>query len=194
MRTARIERSTGETEIRIALNLDAAEDVSIQVPNGFFRHMLELFSFHGRFSCECDVRGDTDVDLHHTVEDTAICLGQAFRTALGDKKGIKRYGSCTVPMDEARVTVHLDISGRPFVRLDGKSLVGCCGEFDAQLVPEFLRAFAVNAGITLHVIVECGDNLHHMIEAVFKAMARALRVAVTQDLRDGVPSTKGVLD
>lgn len=194
MRAAKIERSTNETEIRISLNLDRADPVSIQVPNGFFRHMLQLFSFHGQFSCECDVKGDTDVDLHHTVEDTAICLGQAFKTALADRKGIRRYGSYTVPMDEARATVHLDISGRPFIHLEGKPLSGYCGEFDSQLVLEFLRAFAFNAGITLHVVIECGDNLHHMIEAAFKALARALRLAVTQDAGEIIPSTKGVLD
>ncbi|HOG64406.1 MAG TPA: imidazoleglycerol-phosphate dehydratase HisB [Spirochaetota bacterium] len=194
MRTASIERSTKETRIRLELALDRPEPVDIKVPGGFFRHMLELFAFHGGFSLACDVTGDTDVDMHHTVEDTAICLGQAFKIALGDKKGIARYGLFSVPMDEARAVVHLDISGRPFVRMDGKELVGTCGSFDAELVAEFLRAFAFNAGITLHVSVDCGENLHHMIEAIFKALARALRIAIDQDGRGILPSTKGVID
>ena len=193
MRTARIERSTGETEIRIALNLDAAEDVSIQVPNGFFRHMLELFSFHGRFSCECDVRGDTDVDLHHTVEDTAICLGQAFRTALGDKKGIKRCGCSCLPMDEVLVNTCLDISGRPFLVFNVPIVKGREGSFEVEDTRELLRGLVVHSGITLHVNLAYGDNLHHINEAIFKSLGIALKQAIKIQGAE-LPSTKGIID
>jgi imidazoleglycerol-phosphate dehydratase len=155
--------------------------------------MLELFAFHACFDLRLDVTGDHDVDLHHTVEDTGISLGQAFRACLGKGEGIRRYASFTIPMDEARACVHLDISGRPYTKLEGEVPRGRAGDFESELLAEFLRAFAVNAGITLHAVIECGENLHHVIEAVFKALAHALREAAAQDGTGGIPSTKGVL-
>jgi imidazoleglycerol-phosphate dehydratase len=194
MRTAEYARATKETNITLSLNLDGQGEAAITVPSGFFRHMLELFTFHAAFDMRLEVTGDVDVDLHHTVEDTAICLGQVFRKALGDRAGISRYASFTIPMDEARAVAHVDISGRPYSKLEGILPQGRAGDFESELLPEFLRAFAVNAGITLHVIIECGDNLHHILEAVFKALARSLRKAVSPDGQSGIPSTKGALD
>ena len=194
MRTAEYARETKETKIALSLNLDGKGEAGITVPSGFFRHMLELFTFHAAFDMRLRVTGDVEVDLHHTVEDTAICLGQAFRAASGDRAGIRRYASFTVPMDEARAAAHVDISGRPFSKLEGVLPRGRAGDFESELLAEFLRAFAVSAGVTLHVIIECGDNLHHVLEAVFKALARALRKAVSFDGQSGIPSTKGALD
>jgi len=194
IRTAEYARETKETNITLSLNLDGRGEGAISVPSGFFRHMLELFAFHASFDITLDVTGDVDVDLHHTVEDTAISLGQAFRKALGSREGIARYASFTIPMDEARATAHLDISGRPYSRLEGSLPPGRAGDFESELLAEFLRAFAVNAGLTLHVVIECGDNLHHVLEAVFKALARALKKAVSFDGSTGIPSTKGVLE
>ena len=194
IRTAEYARETKETKIALSLTLDGKGEADITVPSGFFRHMLELFTFHAAFDMRLLVTGDVEVDLHHTVEDTAICLGLAFRAALGAREGISRYASFTVPMDEARAAVHVDISGRPFSKLEGVLPRGRTGDFESELLAEFLRAFAVNAGVTLHVIIECGDNLHHVLEAVFKALARALRKAVSFDGQSGIPSTKGALD
>ncbi|MDR2733360.1 MAG: imidazoleglycerol-phosphate dehydratase HisB [Spirochaetota bacterium] len=194
MRIAEITRKTKETNITISLNLDGQGKADIDVPSGFFRHMLELFTFHAGFDMRLSAAGDADVDLHHTVEDTAICIGQALRKALREREGIRRYGSFVIPMDEARAAVHLDISGRPYCKTEGTLPRGKSGDFETELLPEFLRAFSQHGGITLHLVIEAGDNLHHILEAVFKALARALREAVSLTGEAGVPSTKGALD
>jgi len=194
MRIAEITRKTKETNITISLNLDGQGKADIEVPSGFFRHMLELFTFHAGFDMRLSAAGDADVDLHHTVEDTAICIGQALRKALQEREGIRRYGSFVIPMDEARAAAHLDISGRPYCKIEGELPRGRSGDFETELLPEFMRAFSQHAGITLHLVIEAGDNLHHIFEAIFKALARALREAVSLTGEAGVPSTKGALD
>lgn len=193
-RTASIERKTGETDIRLAFGVDGAGAVSIDSDVPFLNHMLDLFAKHGQFDLKVEARGDVDVDDHHTVEDIGICLGQALREALGDKKGIKRYASVFVPMDEALGQVIIDISNRPHFELRAEFPSATVGSFSVELVHEFLWKLALEARITLHVIVHYGQNTHHMIEAVFKALGRALDEATQIDPRvKGVPSTKGVL-
>lgn len=192
-RTSSIHRKTGETDIKLDLNIDGEGESRIISPVPFLNHMLDLFAFHSGFTMQVEATGDTEIDDHHTVEDLAICLGQALREALGDKKGIARYGSFTIPMDEARATVVLDFSGRPFYKYEGSGLQGKSGNFDCELLHEFMRAFAQNAGLTLHVTVESGDNLHHILEAVFKATARACAAAV-QITGSRIPSSKGKLE
>ena len=193
-RSARIERKTTETDITVELEIDGTGSYSVQTPVGFLTHMLELFARHGLFNLTVQARGDTAIDFHHTVEDIGICLGQAIAQALGDKAGICRYGHASVPMDEALAEVTLDLSGRPCLIYNSPAIKGKVGEFDSELVEEFLQALVNNCKATMHINVFYGKNSHHIIEAVFKALARALDMATQLDARiTGVPSTKGVL-
>jgi imidazoleglycerol-phosphate dehydratase len=195
MRRARIERKTGETEIELELDLDGTGQWRIDTGVGFFDHMLSHVAAHGLIDLRVRARGDLHVDAHHTVEDVGIALGLALRQALGDRAGIVRYGECLLPMDEALALVALDFSNRGLYVGELPLAAQRVGDFDTELAPEFLRALAHNAGLTLHVRLMCGENTHHQIEAVFKALGRALRSAVAiDDRRAGVvPSTKGVL-
>lgn len=194
-REASIERSTSETSIRLQLQVDGSGISKITTGIPFFDHMLTLFAKHGLFDMELMAKGDIGVDFHHTVEDVGITLGKVFTKALGDKAGIRRYGFSYVPMDESLARVVVDLSARPFLAYavpGGIEPIG--GNFSFQLVEEFLRAFSVNAGITMHVDILAGRDPHHMAEAIFKALARALDEATLLDPRvKGVPSTKGVL-
>ncbi len=192
MRKAVIERNTKETQIKIELCLDGGE-IEVSTGIGFFDHMLTAFAHHGGFGLKADVKGDLEVDTHHTAEDTGIVLGQAFKEALGDKSGIARYGSFTVPMDESLAVVDLDISNRPFLVFNAEFYQELCGEYETCVTEEFWRAFAENAGITLHINVPYGENAHHQIEAIFKAAAHALKAAVKKNDDGSVLSTKGVL-
>ena len=195
MRTAAVERRTAETKICLSVQLDEPKTPLVQTGLGFFDHMLVLLGRHGFFGLQLEVQGDLEVDGHHTVEDTGICLGQALQQALGDKAGIARYGTAFVPMDEALAMVSLDISGRPYLVFDAQLPFGKVGDFDLELVEEFLRALSVHAGLTLHVRLLSGKNAHHMVEAIFKALGRALAEAMAKDSRvRGVLSTKGTLD
>lgn len=191
MRTAEIKRKTKETDISVALDLDGG-NVNIRTGIGFFDHMLTAFAVHGGFGLEVFVEGDLDVDTHHTVEDTGIALGAAFKKALGDMGGINRYGSFYIPMDESLALCALDISNRPFLVFNAEFKEERCGEYETCCTEEFFRAFAVNAGITLHLNVFYGSNSHHEIEALFKAFAHAMKIAVAP-FGGGVLSTKGVL-
>ena len=194
MRESHIRRKTGETDITLTLNLDGTGKHDIQTGVGFFDHMLTGFARHGSFDLTVTCSGDTWVDDHHTVEDVGIVLGTCVRRALGDARGITRYGCATIPMDEALVTCALDVSGRGAAFCDLKIPTERVGSFDTQLAKEFFIAFAANAGVTLHVRTVTGENSHHIIEASFKALARALRQAVESDPRvSGIPSTKGSL-
>ena len=193
-RSARIERKTGETAIEIELEIDGRGDGVIETKIPFFDHMLTLFARHSLVNLRVKADGDIEVDLHHTVEDTGIALGQAFARALGDKRGIRRYGWAYLPMDETLARVVLDFSGRPFLEYRAPQKVEAIGAFSFQLVEEFLRAFAVHAGINLHVEILYGRDAHHMAEAIFKGLAKAVDQACQVDQRvEGVPSTKGVL-
>ena len=194
VRQAELSRTTNETDIKLSLSVDGSgiSELTTDVP--FLNHMLDLFTKHGQFDLNVQARGDIEIDDHHTVEDIGICLGQALREALGDKKGIKRYASVFVPMDEALAQVVIDISNRPHFEYRAEYPSQQVGSFSTELVHEFLWKFALEARITLHVIVHYGTNTHHMIEAVFKALGRALDEATLIDPRvKGVPSTKGVL-
>ncbi|KGO13788.1 imidazoleglycerol-phosphate dehydratase HisB [Clostridium botulinum] len=187
-------RKTSETEVKSEINLYGEGKYDIKTGIGFFDHMLNLMARHGLIDVKLEAKGDLQVDSHHTVEDVGIVLGESFKKALGDKKGIKRYGTSFVPMDEALASVSIDISGRPYIVCDFNFTVDKLGEMDIELVEEFLRVLAFNAGITLHARVLYGKNNHHMIEAVFKALGRAIREAVDRDERiNGVMSTKGIL-
>ena len=196
-RNAEIYRKTAETDVHVAIGLDGTGISEIDTGIGFFDHMLTLFASHGRFDLTVKCDGDIEVDGHHSVEDIGITMGQAFHAALGEKRGITRYGSFYLPMDETLVLAALDISGRPFLVYDlgDTSMTPMIGGYDTELTEEFLRAFAFHAGITLHVKILYGTNSHHKVEAVFKALAHALRIAVEKDVRlgDMIPSTKGVL-
>ena len=194
-RAASISRKTAETDVRVAIALDGTGRANVSTGVGFFDHMLELFARHGLFDLDVQVTGDLHVDQHHTVEDTGIALGQAFAQALGDKRGIGRYADIHLPMDETLSRVAIDISGRPFLVFRTQFRVEKIGQFDTELVHEWFQAFAMNAGITLHVETLYGDNAHHIAESCFKGLARALRQAVAIDPREGgrVPSTKGSL-
>ena len=192
MRIAETERNTLETKIKISLNLDGSGNRSIDTGIGFFNHMLELFAVHGAFDMSVVCDGDINVDGHHSVEDVGITLGKCIASALGDKKGIERFGNMSVPMDQVLCNVSLDISGRPYLVFNAKC-EGKCGDFDMELVEEFLRAVAMNAGLTLHVNVLYGSNNHHIAEAIFKSFARALRQAV-KITGDTIPSSKGVIE
>ena len=194
MRIGKINRATTETRVEVELNLDGTGVAQIDSGVGFFNHMLNLFAAHGQFDLKIFCAGDLEVDAHHSVEDIGISLGAALKEALGDKRGITRYGTFFLPMDETLALVSLDISGRPFLVCEVGELAPMIGNFDTELVEEFLRAFAFNAGITLHVKIFYGKNSHHKVEAIFKALGHALRAAVTVDEKiRGVPSTKGVL-
>jgi imidazoleglycerol-phosphate dehydratase len=193
-RTATIERRTAETDVRLTLTLEGSGGGKRETGVGFLDHMLDLLARHGRIDLKVTVSGDLQTGAHHTAEDTAIVLGQALDQALGDRAGIARYGSATVPMDEARASCAIDISGRPFTLFDAELPAGATGGFEHELTEEFFRALANAAKLTLHLRVEEGSNAHHMIEAAFKAFARALRQAVALDPTEtGVPSTKGTL-
>jgi imidazoleglycerol-phosphate dehydratase len=191
-RKARKYRKTSETEISLSLGLDGKGLGKIKTGIPFFDHMLNLFARHGLFDLEVKAKGDLDVDLHHTVEDVGIVLGQALATALGKKEGIRRYGCAHVPMDETLARVVVDLSGRPYLELRGLNRRGRAGNFSAQLVEEFLRALSVQGGMNLHAEILYGRDVHHQIEALFKALAKALQEAVSRDPRvKGVLSTKG---
>ena len=191
-RKADISRKTGETDISVSINLDGDQDTEISTSIPFMDHMLELLSRHSGIGLQVNAQGDTAVDFHHTIEDTGICLGQALDKALGDKKGIQRFASVSVPMDECLAHVSLDISGRSFLVYSATETQEKVGTFDVNLIEEFFRAFVSTAKVNLHINVAYGTNAHHMIEAVFKGTALALRKAVR---REGhrIPSTKGVL-
>jgi imidazoleglycerol-phosphate dehydratase len=194
-RTAQISRQTQETKIRLSLNLDGSGKVSAETGVGFFNHMLDLLSRHSLIDIDVHAEGDLDVDAHHTVEDVGIALGQALEKALGDKKGINRYGWAIVPMDESLAQVAIDLSGRAAFVFNATFNGPKIGMFDTELVAEFFKAFCANARMNLHIAVPYGQNNHHISEAIFKATAKALRQAVSLDPRNtGVPSTKGSLN
>lgn len=194
-RTAIIERNTKETQIKASFNIDGSGKSEISTGIGFFDHMLTGFSKHGFFDLTMQVNGDLEVDGHHSVEDAGIVLGTAIREALGDKEGIKRYGSCILPMDDALCLCAIDLCGRPYFVFDCEFPVERVGELDTELVREFFYAVSYSAGMNLHIKLLSGNNAHHMIEAMFKAFGRALDGACSRDLRiDGVLSTKGALD
>jgi imidazoleglycerol-phosphate dehydratase len=193
-RKASIERITRETQIKLTLEIDGRGEAKVCSSVPFLDHMLDLFTRHGLFDLQVEAKGDIDIDFHHTVEDIGIVLGTAFREALGDKKGIRRYGQASVPMDETLASVAVDLSGRPYMVYNVKLPKIKIGEFDVELAREFFQAFANNAGANLHINVMYGDNVHHVLEACFKAMARALDQATQVDARiEGVLSTKGKL-
>ena len=193
-RTAEITRETRETQIRLCLNLDGNGTSNINTGVGFLDHMLELFAKHGFFDLEIEAEGDLHVDAHHTTEDVGICLGQAIKKAVGDKAGMRRFGSFTVPMYESLAHVDLDICGRPYLHYETPLSYGKIGEFDIELAEEFFHGFVNNSGTTLHINVPYGTNQHHIIEAIFKAVAKALDIATQIDNRiTGVHSTKGSL-
>lgn len=195
MRRKKIVRDTKETKIVLALEIDGSGAYEINTGCGFLNHMMELFTRHGRFDIALDCKGDTDVDYHHTTEDIGIALGAAFKEALGDKKGIYRYGSMLLPMDEALVLCAVDISGRASVNFDVEIPTQKVGDFDTELVKEFITAMAREMGLTVHFKMLAGENTHHIIEAVFKSLGRALRAAcaIEEEYADEIPSTKGVL-
>ena len=195
MRNSTITRKTAETDITLSLNLDGTGENTISTGIGFLDHMLELFARHGRFDLTVACTGDTHVDGHHTVEDVGICLGMAFAEAIGDARGITRYGDIILPMDEALVLCAIDISGRSYLAWDVNIPSQTVGSMDAELPEEFLMAFVRKAGITLHLKLLDGKNAHHIIEGCFKALARTLRAAVKidEEFKNEIPSTKGIL-
>ncbi|HEY5313391.1 MAG TPA: imidazoleglycerol-phosphate dehydratase HisB [Pirellulales bacterium] len=193
-RTTRIDRKTAETQIELELELDGEGTAQVATGVGFLDHMLTLLARHAAFNLTVGCQGDLHVDQHHTVEDVGICLGQALRQALGDKRGIRRYGHFTLPMEESLVTVAVDLSGRYYLVFEAEIPAAKIGEFDSELVEDFWQAVAANALMNLHVVLHHGRNSHHIAEAIFKAAARALRMAVELDPRTpGIPSTKGTL-
>ncbi|MGP4078851.1 imidazoleglycerol-phosphate dehydratase HisB [Pseudalkalibacillus sp. R45] len=193
-RKAEISRKTNETNIRLSLQIDGDGQSDIQSPVPFLNHMLDLWTRHGLFDLKVEAEGDTEIDDHHTTEDIGICLGQALIEALGDKKGIRRYGNAIIPMDEALAQVVIDLSNRPHLELKADLPSAKLGTFDTELVHEFLSKLAIEARMNLHVIVHHGKNTHHIVEAIFKALGRALDEATQIDPRvKGVPSTKGML-
>ncbi len=193
-RSASIERITSETSIKLALNIDGTGAAAVCTSVPFLDHMLNLFSRHGLFDLNVEASGDIDIDFHHTVEDIGIVLGEAFKQALGDKKGICRYGQATVPMDETLVSVAIDVSGRPYFVYNVDLPKVKIGDFDVELAKEFFQAFVNHSGLNLHINLNYGDNVHHIVEACFKAVARAMDSATRLDQRiSGVMSTKGVL-
>ncbi|MGD9817750.1 MAG: imidazoleglycerol-phosphate dehydratase HisB [Desulfomonilaceae bacterium] len=195
MRKAKIVRNTSETQVNVSIYLDGTGKCAINTGIGFFDHMLDLFGRHGLFDLEVVAQGDLQVDFHHTVEDVGICLGEALRKALGDKHGIRRYGSSSIPMDEALAKVSLDLSGRSFLALSNPMEGKSAGNFSLDLVRVFCQALSDRSAMTLHATVDSAQNPHHAAEALFKALARALRQAIELDQRVlGVPSTKGVLE
>ncbi|MEQ8791634.1 MAG: imidazoleglycerol-phosphate dehydratase HisB [Pirellulaceae bacterium] len=195
MRSAKIDRTTAETDIRLELNLDGSGQSQIATGVGFFDHMLTLLARHGQFDLTVEAKGDLHVDQHHTVEDVGICLGRAIKEALGDKSGIRRYGHFTLPMEETLATCAIDLSGRYWMVFNAEFPSQKIGDFDSELVEDFWQATAANALCNLHVLVHYGRNSHHISEGIFKSAARALRMAVEIDPRQsGVPSTKGTLN
>lgn len=194
IRNAKIDRSTNETNIKLVLNLDGSGKSTIKTGIPFFDHMLDQFTFHSQIDLELDAKGDLGIDYHHTVEDCGICLGTAFSNALGDKKGINRYGFFLLPMDDALIRVALDFSGRSFLSWNVKFPTSSVGNFDLELVREFFNSFSTNSRATIHVDMLNGFNSHHISEAVFKSMGKAIKMAITKDQRlDSIPSTKGSL-
>lgn len=193
MRTAEINRKTKETDIALTLNLDGAGKSEINSGCGFLDHMLTLFAAHGKFDLKVTCKGDIEVDDHHTVEDIGICLGKAFEQALGEKRGIIRYGNMILPMDESLILAACDISGRSYLGFDLPIRAKKIGTFDTELIEEFFLAFTRQCPMSLHIRKLAGTNSHHIAEGAFKAVARALKQAVTTDGTDVVPSTKGVL-
>lgn len=195
MRTAQIQRTTKETDVSLSINLDGVGNSNIDSGCGFLDHMLTLFAKHGRFDLDVKCKGDTQVDFHHTVEDIGISLGQAFSKALGDKKGINRYGDTALPMDETLILSAVDISGRSFLNYSIKPRAKKVGIFDVELVEEFFIAFTSNAGINIHLVQLAGKNSHHILEGAFKSVARSLKtaVAINPEYANEIPSTKGVL-
>lgn len=194
MRTAEITRNTAETNISLKVNLDGTGKTEVNTGVGFLNHMLTLFAAHGKFDLEVRCMGDTDVDDHHSVEDVGICLGQAFRQALGDKRGITRYGSFLLPMDEALILVAVDISGRSSLNDALEIPTEKIGSFDTELVEEFFLGFTRSCPMSLHLRKLAGTNSHHIVEGAFKAFGRAMKAAVALDGTDKIPSTKGVLE
>ncbi|HEV7209932.1 MAG TPA: imidazoleglycerol-phosphate dehydratase HisB [Mycobacteriales bacterium] len=193
-RVAAVDRTTKESSVRVRLDLDGTGVVAVSTGVPFYDHMLAQLGKHGGFDLQVETRGDLDVDAHHTVEDTALAIGQAFREALGDKMGIRRYGDALVPLDETLVQVAVDLSGRPYLVHDEPDLVELIGSYDTTLTKHIFESFVAEARVTMHVRVLAGRNAHHVVEAQFKAFARALRDAAALDPRTvGVPSTKGVL-
>jgi len=196
MRTAKISRKTKETQIEIELNIDGKGEYNIETPIAFFTHILESFSKHGLFDIKLKAKGDLEVDQHHTIEDSGISLGQAFKKALRDKKGINRAGYFVYPMDEALAVVAVDIGGRPYLQYDAKFKRQFCGELDTDLLEDFFQAFAIALGANLVIRMQYGRSDHHKIEAIFKAFAKAMKMACSTDQRaiENIPSTKGVID
>jgi len=192
MRKANIKRKTKETDVEISILIDGRGKYSIATPVPFLNHMLELFSYHSNFDLVINADGDVNVDYHHIVEDIGIVLGKAFSEALGNKEGIKRYGSISIPMDETLVSCYVDISGRPNLVYKAERK-GMIKDFDISLVETFFQAFATNASLTLHIVLNYGKNAHHISEAIFKSVARALKEAVEVCSNKGVPSTKGII-
>ncbi len=193
-RSSKVLRKTGETDIDLTICLDGKGHTDIDSGIGFFDHMLTLFTVHGHFDMVLSCKGDINVDGHHSVEDIGIALGQAVKEALGDKAGINRYGTFFMPMDECLILVSMDISNRPYLVYDGGEMAPMIGDYDTELTEEFLRAFAFNAGITLHVKVLYGKNSHHKVEGIFKALGHALHIASSKNPEvQGVLSTKGML-
>ena len=195
MRTAELKRKTAETDIALSINLDGKGNSNLDSGNAFFDHMLTLLAKHGAFDLDVKCDGDIDVDFHHSAEDIGIVLGKCFKDAIGDAKGIHRYGSIILPMDEVLMLAAIDVSGRPYLACELDIPQPKVGNFDTELCEEFLRAFAMNAGVTLHILQISGTNTHHIIEAVFKALGRAIREAkkIDAEFADMIPSTKGVL-
>ncbi len=192
-RTSEISRQTAETNIHLALVLDGKGESSIETGIGFFNHMLILMTKHGSFDLQLKAVGDIQVDCHHTVEDVGICLGKAVLEALGNRAGIHRYGQSLLPMDESLALVAVDVSGRGFLAMEASFPQPKVGDFDTEMVEEFFRAFAVQSGLTLHIRMLAGRNVHHMIEAIFKGVGRALQMAFALTGKDDIPSTKGIL-
>ena len=193
-RTAMVKRQTRETNVEVSIDIDGDGESRINTGIGFLDHMLTLFAKHGLFTLEVKASGDLEVDCHHTAEDVGIVLGQVLAQATGDKAGIRRYGQFYVPMDEALALVVVDFSGRPYLAFEAELGQGRLGDFDVEMVEEFLRALAVNAGLTLHVRMLAGKNRHHIVEAIFKALGRAIAESLEKDPRVlGVPSSKGSL-
>lgn len=194
MRCSTIQRVTRETDISVKLTLDGTGDMNINTGIGFLDHMLILFASHGQFDMNIECKGDTYVDAHHTVEDLGIVLGEAFSQALGDKKGINRYSSIILPMDESLAMVNVDISGRPYLHYNVRELPPSLGKLDSQVFEEFFRGFVNHCKATIHINLIYGRNGHHIIECIFKAFGRALSEAVKSGSSDRIPSTKGILD
>ena len=194
MRTSQIDRITNETNIKLVLNLDGAGRGTIKTNIPFFDHMLDQLTFHSQTDLDLTAQGDLEIDHHHTVEDCGICLGKAFSEAMGDKKGINRYGFFLLPMDDALIRVALDFSGRSFLSWKVRFPTSSVGDFDLELVREFINSFSTNSGATIHVEMLDGFNSHHISEAIFKGMGKAIKMAVAKDQRwDTIPSTKGSL-